>query len=964
MNLGFFSACTTLCIATTYRRRIQGAVCFLLCSLVPSSHVFAQEKPDDILLISVGESSDRYSDVAVHLQGLLSGASGFDEAQVDIFENSTIESLADGFYDQNSADISLRAKVAEGYGTVILIPTIIDTPNGTIEYTEFGGGPTNVYDDAPFDNEYFCPEVFYEGCSQFSKLILNSGSKPMIFLPDNPDEELATYGPIMYRVASGVDMELVPGAYALDAAGATTAAKEAYLYACSIFTELTGLNASASSYSPSGISGADATTLGNTAETTVNLHHTTVHYTTSYENEGAVVYRNLDITTAPFNNVVRYRYKGSSTQDWTRDALTKIINSDNATADAAYRKLGIKSNGFSGGTRFWHADDFDEWANAAETVTQGDKIAYEPDQAAFMYVSGSWTGADAQDVIDRDQSNMIPMAFDWIKSFALSPAVSGTASTTDALDYHSCNELYFNYAERGWKLIPLTIGMGRLNEAVPGFVASDDALHSSDPLVYMNAYMMLSSALGTQFPLPEITADDIHRGSYTTEQIHEACLIGHDLIKELAFLSETGSYVPESDLAIVTDALPDVPSDAPYSHQLSASGGDSAYTWEIVSDAKLPEGLSLSTDGLISGTVTNGAGTSTLLFRATDGTGAFSKAALKLTTALPVGDITETTDVVAANDTDYGTNAVATMYSAVLTAPDGLATFRIAIDVDPMAEGSVTCDSGGLWGIKSGTSPVGWWNTFDGSLAESVDSVSNIQIVDFDANGGTLGIGDFTVLSFKSIIVRNGNNNPDRVKVVAGGIANATGGLKMSSDPETIDLQALAGSSAVSSFTLANGNVGNSSDRWNIESVQVEYTINIPSDDAYTEWASAYSLVGDAAMAEADSENGGSGDGYNNLLEYALGMNPNVSDAGSRDFISTEQESNSTYFVYSYERRTDYLALGLSYMPIVTTDLFTPSTASPHNVSVGTPVDGFETVKTRYLINNDSKFIRLLVEMN
>lgn len=430
----------------------------------------AQYQSNDILLVSVGESYDRYSNVAVHLQGLLTNASGWSDVQVDIFENSTIESLADGYYDQNAADIALRAKVVEGYGTVILIPTIIQTPTKTIEYGEYGGGPTNVYDDAPFDNEYFAPEVFYEGCTQFSKLILNTvSSTPMIFLPDNADEDVSVFGPIMYRVASGVGMDLIPGAYALDAAGATIQAEEDYLYACAIFTQLTGLNATVSTYSPAGISGGDATTLGNTAETTVNLHATTVHYTTSYENDGAVVYRSLDVTQAPFNDVVRYRYKGSSTHDWTSDALTKIINSDNTTANAAFRKLGIKSNGYSGGTRYWHPDDFLEWANTAETVTQGDKIAYEPDQAAFMYVSGSWQGADAQDVIDAKQSNMIPFAFDWIKSFAISPAVSGTASTLDALDYHDCNELYFNYAERGWKLIPLTIGMGRINEATTNY---------------------------------------------------------------------------------------------------------------------------------------------------------------------------------------------------------------------------------------------------------------------------------------------------------------------------------------------------------------------------------------------------------------------------------------------------------------------------------------------------------------
>ena len=913
---------------------------------------FSQDKSDDVLLISVGESSDRYSDVAVHLQGLLAGVSGYADAQVDIVEDEDIESLADGFYDQNPEDIALREKVAEGYGTVILIPTINTTPNGTIEYTEYGGGPTNVYDDAPLDNEYFAPEVFYEGCTQLSKLILNAGSTPMVFLPENEDENLSVYGPIMYRVANGVGVELIPGAYALDASGTLSQAEKAYLYACSIFTQLTGLNATGSSYSPGGIS--NATALANTAETTFNLHKSTEHYTTSYENDGAVVYRSLDVTSAPFNDVVRYMYKGSSTHDWTSDALTLMIDS-NAATTAARRKLGIKNGFNSTGVRYWHPDDI---------VDEGFKFSLEPNQASFMYVSGSWEGADAQDVIDLNQANMIPMAFDWIKSFAISPAVSGTASTLDALDYHSCVELYFNYAERGWKLIPLTIGMGRLNEAVPNFVASDDALHSSDPLVYMNAYMMLSSALGTQFPLPPITPADIHRGSYTTAEIHEACLIGHDLIKELAHLSETGGFVPDSDLSIVTDVLPEVALDEPYSHQLSATGGDASYTWEVIPGSEVPDGLSLSAGGLLSGTVTDGQGTVSVGFKVTDGTGAFRKVGLKLVTAVPVGPVTLSADVFAVANTNYGTDAVATMYSAVQTAPDGLATYRIAISVDPMAGTSITSQSEGLWGINSGEGQgSGWYSTFDGLYSQSVDSISNIQVVDFNANGGGLTIDDFTGLSFKSVAMRNAQHGPDRVKVVAGAVSVTYTGGNLATDPATIDLQAIAGTT-VSSFTLENGNIGNTSDRWNVESVQVEYTIELPSDDAYGAWASGFGLEDDDALPDADTENGGVGDGYANLLEFALGMNPTLVDPRSRESIDTEEDGGSTYFVYGYERRVDHLELGLSYTLIETPDLVTPSLGSPHDVVIGDPVDGFETVTTRYQMSDPSKFIQLEVQLN
>ncbi|MDA9260505.1 hypothetical protein N9P58_01430 [Puniceicoccaceae bacterium] len=937
------------------RATLSPFVCFamVLLALLAAVPAVAQGQSNDVLLVSVGESAERYSDVAVHLQGLLAGTSAFSAAQVDMVENSTIESLADGYYDQNTADKNLRAKVVDGYGTVILIPTIITTPTGTVEYSEYNGGPTNVYDDAPFDNEYFAPEVFYEGCTQFSKLILNAGATPMIFLPDNADEVLSDYGPIMYRVANGVGMQLIPGAYALDVAGSSTGAEEDYLYACAIFTQLTGLNASASTYSPAGIVSGDATTLGNTAETTVNAHVTTEHYTSSYENEGAVVYRSLDVTQAPFNDVVRYMYKGSSTHDWTSDALTLIINSNSETTKAA-RKLGTR-NGETYGTRYWHPDDI---------VDQGFKFALEPEQAAFMYVSGSWTGAPAQEVIDMDQANMIPFAFDWIKSFAISPAVSGTASTLDALDYHDCNELYFNYAERGWKLIPLTIGMGRINEATTGFVASEDALHGSDLLVYMNAYMMLSSSLGQPFPLlTEITAADIHRGSHTVEAVNQACLIGHDIITELAFLSETGAHVPDSDLAILTDALPQVPWNAPYSYQLTAAGGDAAYTWELISAAGLPGGLSLSSGGLISGSVTEDYGVWNVAFKVTDGTDAFRKVGLTLGIETPEGNMALSAGILADATTDYGVDTVAVMTSAVQTAPDEKATFRIAISVDPMAGASIVSLASGTWGVKSGADDVTRETTFDGNLGESVDSISNIQVVDFNANGGGLTMDAILDLSFQSVAVHSANHGRDRVRVVAGaGTANYTGSA-LTTDPATIDLQALAGSATVSSFTIANGSA-NSSNRWNVGSIQVNYTVRMPSDDGYVNWAADYGFAAHDAQADADAENGGAGDGYANLLEFALGMDPTVSDAGSQESIATEEEGASTYFSYAYERRTGYLDLGLTYTLIVTPDLVTQSAELPFDVTIGDPVDGFQTITTRYLIEDAAKFIQLQVDVD
>ncbi|VGO19725.1 hypothetical protein [Pontiella sulfatireligans] len=247
-----------------------------------------------------------------------------------------------------------------------------------------------------------------------------------------------------------------------------------------------------------------------------------------------------------------------------------------------------------------------------------------------------------------------------------------------------------------------------------------------------------------------------------------------------------------------------------------------------------------------------------------------------------------------------------------------------------------------------------------------MDSVSNIQIVDFEANGGTLTLDDFTALSFQSVTVYNANNVADRVKVVAGGVANAANGLKQSSSPAVIDLQALAGFAAVSSFTLANGNLGNAKDRWNIGGIQVGYTIQMPSGDNYAAWASGYGLVGDDALPGADVENGGLGDGYDNLAEFALGMNPANSDAGARESVGIAVEGGTNYFEYVHYRRSDYVADGLTYLLIDSTNLVDSSstTNAQDQVLVGLAVDGYELVTNRYLTDSPDKFIRLKIRQD
>lgn len=72
-------------------------------------------------------------------------------------------------------------------------------------------------------------------------------------------------------------------------------------------------------------------------------------------------------------------------------------------------------------------------------------------------------------------------------------------------------------------------------------------------------------------------------------------------------------------LEITSTALPDFTIGTPYSYQLAAAGGSGNYTWRVVTGS-LPDGLDLSSTGLISGTPTNTAIGGTLTFEVIDST--------------------------------------------------------------------------------------------------------------------------------------------------------------------------------------------------------------------------------------------------------------------------------------------------------------------------------------------------------
>ncbi|MDF7799347.1 Ig domain-containing protein [Pontiellaceae bacterium B1224] len=424
-------------------------------------------------------------------------------------------------------------------------------------------------------------------------------------------------------------------------------------------------------------------------------------------------------------------------------------------------------------------------------------------------------------------------------------------------------------------------------------------------------------------------------------------------------------------------SLPDAEFGQPYSHTLV----DGVDFWDPETNAvalsllDAPAWLTLEEDALNPGDwILSGLPTETsptvyeFKLLAADASGATEREVM-LTVDEPDGlyPFKASANVFAVANHNYGTDNVATMVSDLQTAPDGLATFNIALDVTPMAGTGIRSGTAGnsqpvtSWGVNTvgSTSPDN--QIFKGSENESV-VIGNIRISNFDANGGMLSAGDFSDLSFEFISIANGQSSGDRVLAVVNGVTNSTGGVKMSNNSADYDLRIL-GYIPITNVVLAVGN-DLTTCKWAVNSIQVKYAVSDPG--RYAAWATSYGLVDGAAQQDADTENGGLGDGYDNLAEYALGMNPTVADAGSKDWINIASEGGTNWFEYVHNRRSDYSAQGLSYLLIDSTNLVSSvsNTNGQDQILVGPAVGDYESVTNRYPSGEAAKFIQLIIQQD
>ncbi len=114
-------------------------------------------------------------------------------------------------------------------------------------------------------------------------------------------------------------------------------------------------------------------------------------------------------------------------------------------------------------------------------------------------------------------------------------------------------------------------------------------------------------------------------------------------------------------LAVTTTALPSASLSQFYSTTLAATGGSGGYTW--MATGSLPQGLSLTSAGLLSGTPT-ASGTYAIPVQVTDGSGATATASLSLTVAGAAGSLSILT-------TNLPTATVGVSYSVTLQSTGG-----------------------------------------------------------------------------------------------------------------------------------------------------------------------------------------------------------------------------------------------------------------------------------------------------
>lgn len=531
-------------------------------------------------------------------------------------------------------DLGEMLKAAPGYSGSSASATVLEGRSLMESYYHpEQKGATRTALDAQADYVVIVPEVYFlhwipeatfDGVLQMSRRALNAGSTPLLLMPRGDTYPLSVLSENSYRIGNGSGIATVPGGHAVNSATGLSSPgtdtlklrKQAYLLAATLFNQITGLNAATgTTYAPADVGNATVRSdLAGKAATAVTTHASTIHYTTSRHLSGIASYR----TITPPNNRVRYAFTGTSTENGIGDKLDELIQASGHIAAPHARPT----------------SDGQTWTQAVFDRT---KSTFDAAPNEYLFLYGRDTQISAQSLISYNQANLVPIFVDR----HYDGVQTGDLSTRILLrDLHERTDHIFSYNYyQGWKGMFLHLGHARLNDVDSSIIYSGDGTHMTSENYYMAAAMMFTSVLGKDPTAP---------AGLTAKQL-KGFKVGNQMAKELAFLSETTAYTPESTLAAVPPTPLTIARWETFSRTFTATGGTPPYTWSESSASGLPAGLTLSAAGVLSGAVTSSPKLWNLVLKATDSTGAISKVPFELNVTTGAGSlaVTQTTSYTA-----------------------------------------------------------------------------------------------------------------------------------------------------------------------------------------------------------------------------------------------------------------------------------------------------------------------------
>jgi len=429
------------------------------------------------------------SSIAAHLQGILASDSSFTSPVVtgmaiasDPTDPTDIlggVSLMNFFYQPVGRDERL-APLAEPWSYVVLL--------------EVGGSFATVY-----------PELHFEGVRALACSARAQGAKPVVLMPWDADPTAT--GEVTYRVANGTKSVVVPAGYAWEQAQAIGSLDwelhGGYLAAAMLYSTLTGRDAGATSYRPTGIPEDQAIELAAIARDTVVSEAGKVHY------QGAFHGR-VEMWTVTPGGDFWFMDSGTSSEQIWYDRMNEILP-----------KTGFTPQGTQIG-----------YTNAEKTFDQAaldNALPYfQAEQYRILFARRY--ALNAQSIATSGVQTDLQVQV-WDRHADSDP--SDGIEAIEMLEYMSTT-VYDQARRCGSAWTPYHLMFAKLKTMRPSVQLLSDGTHATYPVGYGLATMSVVSRTGLHPSTEGLDADTLL-----------AAQLAEETIRQLSALSVTGVSVPD-----------------------------------------------------------------------------------------------------------------------------------------------------------------------------------------------------------------------------------------------------------------------------------------------------------------------------------------------------------------------------------------------------------------------------------